>query len=166
MSRLYATLALFAFVSLAWWQYSSAITDREKYRAELAEYKAELEVANKLIAEKELLLVEANQRATRYLADKREVENEAKANRDCIANNTCGVSVRYKEAICASLSNSVTTKPGTNDSTGTGVGDFARWYVSLEEAIKKNNLKIIALQEDLAIRADPNACISTVNKGQ
>lgn len=161
MSKLYATLGIFVMIGLAWWQYSSAITERDKYKAESIQYKAELKVSKDLVEAKELLLVEANQRAAKYLVDKQGIENEAKANRDCIASNTCGVVVRYKQAICSSMSSASSSGSGVNDTTGTSAEDFARWYVSLEEAIKKNDLKIVALQKDLQVRSNPKYCVGT-----
>lgn len=161
MSRLYATLGIFVFIGLAWWQYSSAITDRNKYKGESAKYQAELIAQQTLIKEKEILLAEANSRATKYLEDKKVIEDEAKANNECIAAGTCGVVVRYKQTICASMPSAASTKSGINDTSRTNSADFARWYVTLEEALKKNELKIANLQKDLLIRSNPNYCVGT-----
>ncbi len=161
MSRLYATLGIFVFIGLAWWQYSSAITERDKYKSESAKYQVELKAKTDLVIAKEKLLSEANARAIKNLADKKVIEDEAKANNECIAAGTCGVVVRYKQAICASMPNSTDTGPGANDTSGTNSADFARWYVTLEEALKKNELKIAKLQQDILIRSNPNYCVST-----
>jgi len=161
MNKLYATLGIFIFIGLAWWQYSSAITDRDMYKAESIKYQAELKVSEDLVKAKELLLTDANKRATKYLEDKKVIENEAKANNECIAAGTCGVIVRYKQAICSNLPSSVGSRPGVNDTSGTNSADFARWYVTLEEALKKNELKIVKLQADVKIRSNPKYCVGT-----
>lgn len=158
MSKLYATLGIFIFISLAWWQYSSALTERDKYKAESKQYKAEALAQENLVKDKEKLIADANARAAQYLIEKKAIENEAKANNECIAAGTCGVVVRWKQAICSSVSSTTSTGPGVNDTSGTNSADFARWYVTLEEALKKNEVKIAKLQQDVLIRSNPKYC--------
>lgn len=164
MSRLYATLALLAMIGLAWWQYSSAITDRDKYKADSIRLEAELQVEKDIVKAKELAITEANKRAVRYSEEKKVIENEAKSNRECIAAGTCGVVLRFKSAVCTELHNTTTSRSGTNESSGTDPKDFARWYDTLEEAIKKNELKIVKLQEELSLRSKPNYCTAVQHK--
>jgi hypothetical protein len=159
MNRLYATIGLLVIIGLAWWQYSSAITDIAFYKAENRKHLAELQVQKDLVLAKEFLLLEADKRASVYLADKKVIEDEAKSNSNCIADGTCGVVVHYKQAICADVSNTSSTKSRTDDSTGANSEDFARWYVTLEEALKKNELKIIKLQEDIVARSNKDYCL-------
>lgn len=164
MSRVYATAALTIVVMLAWWQYSSAIIESNKYKQQSLAYAQELKAEKSLRQQKENLLLEANARAIKYIEEKKEIENKAKEDNKCIADGTCGVVVRYKKAICSDLHNSDTTKPRIDESSGTNNADFARWYVALEEAIKKNELKILQLQKDLLVRSSYNYCLDTQHK--
>lgn len=159
MSKLYVSLAFLVLLGLAWWRYTWLETDRDKYKAKAETAEAQLIVNNELLVAKEKLLTEANERSTKYLADKKVIEDEAKANRECIANRTCGIELRWKTAICTGLSSTTEAGPGINDFTRAGLRDFEEWYINLETAISKNRLKIIALQKDVLIRSNPNYCI-------
>lgn len=158
MSKLYISIAFLCLLGLAWWRYTWVETDRDQYKAKAEKAEEQLIVNNELLVAKEKLLTEANERSTKYLADKKVIEDEAKANSECIANRTCGIELRWKTAICTGVSSTTESRPGTDESTRTGLRDFEEWYVNLETAIKKNRLKIANLQKDLLIRSDANYC--------
>jgi hypothetical protein len=102
--------------------------------------------------------IDANNRAKQNQIEKQVIEDEAQKNRDCISAGTCGVRVVFKSAICAGVHNPTTSGSDTNGTASQELRDFAEWDNNLEAAIKDNLLQIKKLQEDVAIRSNPNYC--------
>jgi hypothetical protein len=102
--------------------------------------------------------IDANNRAKQTQIEKQVISDEAQKNRDCIANGTCGVRVVFKSAICAGVHETTVGGSSVDGAASQELRDFAQWYVDLEAAIKDNLLQIKKLQEDVAIRSNPNYC--------
>lgn len=102
--------------------------------------------------------IDANNRAKQTQIEKQVIEDEAQKNRDCINAGTCGVKFVYQHAACSAVHNAVTSGSGVDGAAGQDLRDFASWVNDLEAAIKDNLLQIAKLQEDVAIRSNPNYC--------
>lgn len=117
----------------------------------------------KTLEDERVRVKEADERAKNYLAAKEVIENEAKANRDCIANRTCGIELRWKKAICSDsrMPPPTSGESGTDESTFTNQRNFESWVVDLQESIDDNLIQIKGLQEELVVRSDINYCNKT-----
>ncbi len=159
MNRLYATLGIFVFIGLAWWQYSSAITDRDMYKKQSEDKTVQIDNVLAVLEKKELDLKEANQRTKVHLDEKLKIESEAEANRKCIADRTCGFELRWQKQICAnSMPSTSSSRPPVNDTSQTSGQTFEEWYIEVETAAALNEALIENLQKDVLIRSDPKSC--------
>ncbi len=102
--------------------------------------------------------IDANNRAKQTQIEKQVIEDEAQKNRDCINAGTCGVKFVYQHAACSPMYNASTSGSNANGTASQELRDFASWANDLEAAIKDNLLQIKKLQEDVAIRSNPNYC--------
>lgn len=159
MSKLYATGAILVLILIAWYNYSNAITDRDFYKKESETKDAQIANVVDLLAKKEKEILEANQRTKTHIAEKVKIENEAEANRKCIADRTCGFELRWTHQICAnSMPNSSTSRPRADETSSSSGQTFEEWYIEVEEAAAIAELQIAKLQQDLTIRSNPNYC--------
>lgn len=161
MNRLYLALGLVAALGLAWWRYDYVVSDRdaEKLRADQAvenytTTKAKLDTERQNAAD-------AEQRLKQRIADKEAIENELREKNKCIDAGTCGVRVRWRDAICAgnTVRSSEPGASGSDEETITYDRDFARWNATLEASIEDNIKQIEGLQAELAVKSKPDACV-------
>ncbi len=159
MSKLYVAGALLALTLIAWYNYSNAITDRALYKALSEERQVQLDHVLDAVEKKEKEILAANERTKTLIAEKVKIENEAEANRKCIADRTCGFELRWTHQICAnSMPNSSTSRPRADETSSSNGQTFEEWYIEVEEAAAIAELQIAKLQQDLTIRSNPNYC--------
>lgn len=153
---LYAVLliALVSFGVYVHWLSES----RDKYKASSELHEAEAKSANAIIYTERKAAADANERAKQTQIEKKVIEDEAQANKNCIANKSCGVRFVFKSAVCNTVPTPAASGSNIDGGSSQDVGDFAQWYIALEAAIKENLLQIKKLQEDLKVRSDPAYC--------
>jgi len=158
--NLYAILGFVAIIGLGWWRYEYVVADRdaEKLRADnaTADY---INAKDKLDTERQNA-VDANKRAQDRQTEKEAIQNELAEKIKCIDAGTCGVRVRWREAICAGepVRGANTSTSGSNDLQTQDQRDFGRWVASIEASVEQDAKVIEGLQMELAVRSDPDAC--------
>jgi len=158
MIRIYVAAAVLAVALLGWWRYDSVVSERNILKSYLAASQADLENRDNIIKKERADAISANSRAELYATEKRSIENEAKSMRDCIADESCGVRIKWKVNACPNMLDSTTGELRTDGTAEPDTRDFEAWAVDLEESVKQNLLQIKKLQADVKIRADPNSC--------
>ncbi len=163
MSRLYAGLAIVALIMFAAYKYQSAVNDRDKYQAALAVADANLS-KQKQVTEKE--------RSNAESANKRAIENEAKANevtsqinvmRTCIDAGTCGVRIKYQSCPRMPSNSTDASRPQSNEADAGHRRLLEQDYFNLLEAIRLTKVRYEAQQRDIAVRSHPDYC-KLINK--
>lgn len=166
MNRLYLAFVLLVVIGLAWWRYDYVTTQlqAEKARADQAvenytTAKAKLDTERQNAADADL-------RAKQRTADKEAIENELREKNKCIASGTCGVKLRYRDAICAgnSMRSSESSINGSDDIQTTERGDFERWVADLTASVKRDAKVIEGLQAELDVKSRVDACVVRKSK--
>lgn len=159
-SKLIGALVLVLILGLAAWRYNyvAGRWDAEKLRADTAE--ATVLLRDKVLATERQNATDAAKRARDRQTEKEELQRDYDQKVKCIAAGTCGVVVRWKNAICThgSVRNPDASASGPNDVQAQDQRDFGRWVADLEHAIDLDAKAIEGLQRELAIRAEPNYC--------
>lgn len=123
----------------------------EQYAIQVNDQKAMIDFERKNAAE-------SNARQKETENAKKVIEDAYNDKLKCIANNTCGVSIKWKTAICSGLSGSSSSESGSDDRTRSDLADLSRWDASVEKSINKNYQLIKDLQREYAIKSDPSYC--------
>lgn len=156
MSYLYAGI-LVSFIALGLFAYTES-NRVDSLKESNQKLKDQLEINEDLRKKEKKNATEANDRVKQILIEKQVIEDEAQANRDCIANKSCGVKFLYKQAVCEPVHNSTTSDAGANERASQDLRDFTSWYVDLEAAIKEDHSMITNLQKDIEARSNPDYC--------
>lgn len=156
----YGFLALLVLGSVSWigYQIYNAFDEREKFKLLSENQAKQINAANDLRIKERAQLDEANERETKILSEKKAIEDEAQANRDCIAAGTCGVRYKLKYQTCPRLPNTSTGERGADELQESERRNFESWINDLQESIRKDNLYISKLQNDVQIRSNEKYC--------
>lgn len=140
------------------YQVYNAFDEREEFKSLSEKQAREITQASDLRTKERAQLVEAQARESQTLTEKKAIEYEAQANRDCIAAGNCGVRWKIKYQTCPSLPNSATGQLGADELQERNRKDSELWIANLRESVRKDNLHIVSLQEDIVVRSDPKYC--------
>lgn len=160
MNRLYAAAALIAIVVGLWLYHSGVVKERDAARLELGIKTQALEARNELIKKQNTALVEANVRASQHLEANKVITDEKAKLDKCIADKSCGFSVRYKPAKVPTPTD-LHTEPGKSpayDQTCQYGEAFQRGVSALWESIQRDAKQIEGLQAELMARSQPDYC--------
>ena len=126
--------------------------------AEIKQYAIQVNDQKAMIDFERKNAAESNARQKETENAKKVIEDAYNDKLKCIANNTCGVSIKWKTAICSGLSGSRSSESGSDDRTRSDLADLSRWDASVEKSINKNYQLIKDLQREYAIKSDPSYC--------
>lgn len=162
MDKLIAPFILVVIVGLCVWRYNYVLNDRdaEKLRADNATVDY-VNAKSKLLTEQQNA-ANAESRAKNRLTEQEAIAYELREKNKCIDAGTCGVRVRWRQAICSggSLHSAQSSPSGSDDIQVTERGDFERWVSSLAASVKRDAKVIEGLQAELEIKSDPGFCKS------
>lgn len=158
LNKIYGAVAIFALIGILWWRYDYVVSDRDAQKLAKETAESSLKELTSTREKERAQLVEAQARESQTLMEKKAIEDEAQANRDCIAAGNCGVRWKIKYQTCPSLPNSATGELGADELQERNRKDFELWIASLQESVRKDNLYIVKLQNDIRVRSDPKYC--------
>ncbi len=140
--------------------FNGVLNENKRVKAENVQLVSELQDQKAITALERKNAAEANAREKETVIEKKVIEDAYNDRLKCIANKSCGVSIRWKEAICASVSGADSSESGSDDRTRSDLADLSRWDADVERSINKNHQLIKDLQREYAIKSDPNYCKS------
>lgn len=157
LNKLYAALGLLAVLGLGYARYVYVVNDRDALKTQNTQLVSDLQNQTAINAKKEIDIAAANGREQKQIAANEAIKNEIKDYRACVDAGECGVQFRFK-ACPVTGSDPFASQPPASEAASTDRRDFESWYFDLLGAVRDNAQQIKGLQEDLAIRSDPNYC--------